>query len=280
MHVAGTLSSLQLPLLLLAFAASAGAQGLTCSLAPVANTEADKALATGDSAHAEALFTAQLTTAPNAANFSGLVHAQLDQDKLPEALASAQHAVDTLGNNAAAQALLGDAFLRSGQITEASGAYQKALNMDRCSAPAHFGVARLNDLAGRHLSASKNLNFAHRLAPNNPEITAAWIKTLPLDQRLPVLRKLIDAHPALPPAQIDRLATEQAVLEQHLTCSTEPITTKTLGLLPILQNGRYRRSWGLKTTVNDSTLPLLELDSSVDGIVLNADDAAKPTSSR
>jgi tetratricopeptide (TPR) repeat protein len=257
-------------------AESASAQGIKCSIAPIANTPAHQAFNTGDSAQAESLAAAQVASTPTASNYAILVQSQLDQNKLQEAIASANKAVAALPTSAEALALLGDAEFRSGQIPEAAAVYVKAIGLDRCSAAAHFGFARLNDLVGRHLTAAKEFNFAHRLAPADPTITAAFLETVPLEQRLPPLRSFLAGHPVLPPAQLERLSNEFATLDQHLACApAAPFTTHSISLDKIYQNGRFIRSWGIKTRVNDTALPLLELDSSVDGIILKADDAAK-----
>jgi hypothetical protein len=254
----------------------ATAQGLKCTIAVLSKTPADQAFNAGDSVQAESLAAAQIATTPTAASFAVLVHAQLDQNKLTEAIASANSAVTALPRSAEALTLLGDAYVRSGQIPEAANVYVKAIALDRCSANARFSFARLNDLVGRHATAAKELNFAHRLAPTDPAVTVAYLDTLPVAQRLVPLRSLLAGHPALPPAQLDRLTNKLATLDQHLLCSpTAPYISHRIDLEKIYQNGREVRSWGIKTRVNDANLPLLELDSSVDGIILKGDDAAK-----
>ena len=87
---------------------------------------------------------------------------------------------------------------------------------------------------------------------------------------------LLASKPVLAPAVVARLATEAAELEQHKLCTpTQPITNAKLELQPIPYEGNYTRSWALKLKVNDAALALVELDSSVDGIVLNPKDALK-----
>ena len=253
-------------------------QSLTCSVRPPAPaSDASRAFNAGDFANAQTLYAASIAAKPSVLDYEGLVHSQLEANQLPEALASANAAIAALPASAAdMQALLGDVLLRSGKIPEASAAYTKALGIDRCSARAHFGFARVNDLVGRHLTAQKEFNFAHRLALSDPAITAAFLVTIPAPQRLAPLRTLLASHPALPPAQLQRLNDEVAVLDQHLACTpTAPITTEKLDLAQLYLTGRYVRSWGLKTRVNDTALQALELDSTADGIVLSADDAAK-----
>ncbi len=250
------------------------AQGLHCTIAVVPYTDADKAYVSGEFTHAEELFAAQLAATPTPANYAGLVKSQLNRNQLPEAFVTAQRATAALPRSADAQGLLGDVLARSGQVPEAANAYAKALALDRCSARAHLGLGRLHDLAGRHASAARELGFAHRLAPADPEITTAFLDNLPPLQRAAPLRSFLAEHPKLPPAELGRLATQAALLDRHATCTpSEAFTTAKLDLYPVLLNGRDTRGWGLKLRINDAAMPLLELDSSVAGIVLNPKDA-------
>lgn len=248
-----------------------------CSLQkPVPLSEADHTFLTGDAVHAEALFTAQVAASPTTANYSGLVKSQLEQNKLSEALATAQKAAIAAPNSAEAQSLVGDVQQRSGFVKEALTAYRRALDLDQCSARAHFGYGKLNELNAAHATAAHELLYAHKLAPDDPEITAAFLTTQAAAQRQAGLRTLLASSPALPPAKIDRLKTDLAILDQHKFCApVSEFPSAKIELLPVLFNGKYARSWGLKTRINNTFTPLLELDTSVSGIVLNAHDAEK-----
>ena len=114
-----------------------------CSVqTPLPVTEADLAFSSGDFAGAEKQFAAQLGSSPNVANHAGLIKSQLEQNKLAEALSSAEKAQAALGQSAEAQNLLGDVYLRSARIPEALAAFKKALAIDPCSGQAHFGLGR------------------------------------------------------------------------------------------------------------------------------------------
>lgn len=246
-----------------------------CSIEkPTAITDADRAYAGGDAAAAETLYAAQVAASPATASYAGLVRAQLEQNKLTEALASAQKAASAAPASAEAESLVGDALLRSGMIGEALTAYRKALALDQCSPRAHFGLGRLNELNAAHATAAHELANAHALAPSDPEITAAFLETQPPQKRLPGLQALLASAPALPPEAIDRLKTEAAILNQGKSCkAVSEFPGAKVELLPVLFNGKYARSWGLRTKLNGTATPLLELDTSVSGIVLNPRDA-------
>ena len=204
------------------------------------------------------------------------VHALLQQDKLPEALAAAQAASTAQPTSADAQALLGEALARSGQIPEASTAFLAALKLDPCSARAHFGAGKLDELVGRHLTGAREIIGAHALAPNDPEITAAFLDYVKPSLHAAGLRSFLASHPALPEPRLAALATELALADRHLACAAvQPFASAKLDLQPVMFSGSVIRSWGLDTAIDGAKPSLFELDSGVSGIVLNPDDARK-----
>ncbi len=257
------------------YSQAAPAKGLQCSLQLADKSEATRALNRGDYATAESAYRSALGT-PSALGYVGLVRAQLGQEHTEQALASAQKAAAAFPTSADVQAVLGDALTRSGQVPEASAAYARAFAIDRCSAAAHLGWARLNDLVGKHATAAREYSIAHRLAPASPVTTAAYLESIPAEQRVAPLRGFLAEEPALPPAETARLTAEVHRLEQHQTCRvTTDYNNAKIPMLPLLLDGRTVRGWGLKVGVNEASLPLFELDSTASGIVLNPRDAAK-----
>lgn len=252
------------------------ANAVHCSIQAAAPlTDADRAYIAGDFGKAETLYSAQLSGPAAIANYSGAVRAQLAQNKLAEALATAQHAATAIPP-AAAQSLLGDVLLRSGKVPEAGEAFNKGVSLDPCWARGQFGIARLSDLTSHHATAARKLNAAHTLAPGDAEITAAYLAAQPAAQHAAGLRALLAANPVLAPEAVNRLTDDLAILDQHKSCTvTEPFTTAKLTLDPIMFDGVYERTWGLRVRLNDADTPLLELDSSVSGIVLSQQDAQR-----
>lgn len=261
-----------------AFAAQAAqSNGIHCTIQPAAPlTDADRAFIAGQWANAESLYAARLSGTAALEGYAGVVRAQLAQNKLADALKTAQRAVAETPSSAASQALIGDVLLRSGKITEAGDAYNKAVSLDPCWARGQFGLGRLSDLTSHHATAARKMATAHTLAPGDAEITAAFLTTVPDAQRAAALRALLASHPVLAPDAVERLSDALAILDQHKTCTvTQPFASAKLELTPLMFDGVYERSWGLKVRLNDADTPLLELDSSVSGIVLNPRDAQR-----
>ncbi len=245
----------------------------TVQNAPSAPTPADTAYAHGDFAAAQTLYAAQVAASPTPQAYRGLVHSQLQLDLLPDAAKSAAAAASPASGDALA--LNGEVLLREGQIPEATRAFSAALAADPCSPLAHFDNARIALILSRGSIATQELTTAHRLAPSDPEITAAWADTLPGPQRAGTLKTLLATNPTLPPAQLTKIATTLATIEQEKSCTAVPYTHADLTMYPLMISGTYPRSWALKVAVNSAELPLLEIDTSVSGIVLNERDAHK-----
>lgn len=250
--------------------------GLRCTLYQPPRSEAFQALNSGDPARAQQLFTTQLATQPTPTTYIGLVDSQLAQQDFTAALETAHRAAAAFPASGNALALTGDALFRAGLIQQASDAYASALAKDQCAYRAHLGIARINALSGHNATAMRSFSFAHRLAPADAATTAAYLEALPPASRGPALRSFLSETPTLPPAQLATLTTQSAILNSGNLCRPEtPVTQASFELLPIYLTGRFVRSWGLKTTIDGEDMPLLEVDTSAPGIVLNPADAAR-----
>jgi hypothetical protein len=136
-------------------------------------------------------------------------------------------------------------------------------------------VARLDLMVSRGAVATHELAVAHALAPSDAEVTAAWVASVDEARRATALKALVDAKPLLTPGELLGVKTELAILDQHKTCTAVPYTKAELQMYPLLIAGTHARSWALKANIDGADLPLLEIDTSVSGIVLNPKDAKK-----
>jgi hypothetical protein len=224
---------------------------------------------------AVSLYAVQVASSPSPAAYAGLVRAQLAANELSQALSTAKKALAAIPTSAEVQALTGDVLFRSGQIPEAATAYSRALALDSCSARGHFGTALVNQLVAHHAVADHELDLARRLSPQDPEIVAAYLNSLPETDRAAPLNAFLLDKPQIPPDQIETLTRQLAILQAHKLCTeVEQNQTVKIPLMPIMFNGTLIRSWGFTTRLNTEN-QLLELDSSVDGIVLDEKQAAK-----
>jgi tetratricopeptide (TPR) repeat protein len=248
-----------------------------CSIQPPPATgEALSALVAGNAERAEILYAAQVAASPSPAAYAGLVRAQLAANKLTRALSTAKTALAAIPTSPGVQALTGDVLLRSGQIPEAGAAYTRAIAIDGCSARGHYGMGRVNQLLARHAAADREFDMARKLSPSDPEIIATYLTSLPEASRVVPLNAFLATKPQLPPDRIEVLSRELAILQANKLCTpTEPFQNAKLTLTPVMFNGTIIRSWGFSTKFNNADSQLLELDSSVSGILLDEKQAAK-----
>lgn len=80
------------------------------------------------------------------------------------------------------------------QLPQARESYQKALEIDPKSIDALLGISRLEQLAGRHAEAEKQLQRAQKLRPKDPLVHAAWGEFYATQQQWgPAVKKYRDA---------------------------------------------------------------------------------------
>ena len=122
-----------------------------------------------------------------------------------------------------------------------------------------FLLSRLQGLNSQYATARKLLLSAHQIDPEDPEIRAAWIKTLPAAQRIPET----EAYLAAPRADTaDDRRDMQTDLEELKAWAAEPrkpctmISTATIAeipFVPILTNSEHTIGYGLDVKINNHT---------------------------
>jgi tetratricopeptide (TPR) repeat protein len=257
------------------FAQQAPPAAVSCSADTSAPTDGSRALAAERYAEAETFYAAQMNGKPSITVYAGLVDAQIQLDKVDQALSTAKQAVAALPNSGEAQALLGDAQLRASHIDEATAAYTAAIKLDKCSARAHFGYGRIEGLYSRHASEQKQYALAHRLTPADTHISEVTFATLPPALHAKGLRNLLASATDLPPAHRQHLEQQAALLEAGAICRPAQMDGAKLPLTPIFFNGVRTRDYALRVSTGGSTPVNLELDSTAAGIVLSENDAKK-----
>ena len=166
----------------------------TVALVPLpAPSAADQALGHGHFDDAERLYTSMPASDDRTV---GLVRAELGQHKLDAALAQAEKENAAHANDAVLLDLLGEVRYRRGEVEEAAKAFNQSGALDPCLARTHYDVGRYLNLNGMYASAQRQIDYAYKLAPQDPMIRRVWERT----QRVPLT----------PEQQIDRLRQREA----------------------------------------------------------------------
>lgn len=122
----------------------------------------------------------------------GLVHALLRQQKVQEA-ADALQANTKSPESPALMTLRGEVELRQGEPWKAVKTAIASQTLDSCNPRTLFLLSKVENLNSQFAIARKTLLAAHKLDPEDPEIRAEWIKTLPVEQRIAELEAYVAA---------------------------------------------------------------------------------------
>jgi len=155
-------------------------------------TDADKAFLAADFAKAETLYTADVAAHPGDIDATaGLVRTLLREQKVNDAAEAVRTALDAApkaadGNPASAPllTLLGELKIRQGEPWEVEPIIFKSYKIDPCNPRTRLLFARFSEINSRYATARQQILLAHQFDPEDPEITAAWLQTLPLAQRV------------------------------------------------------------------------------------------------
>jgi cytochrome c-type biogenesis protein CcmH/NrfG len=150
-----------------------------------APSDADKALLAGDSSKAEGLYRTALGSHPGDVEGTiGLVHALLGEQKVAEAADVVKAALAASPNSAAFITLRGEIEFRSGELWLVEPTVVSSYKLDPCNPRTRLLFARYAAANSRYATARQQILMAHQLDPEDPEIRAEWIETLPLEQRI------------------------------------------------------------------------------------------------
>jgi TonB family protein len=118
-----------------------------------------------------------LQTQPKSAEaYAGLARVYLKQKKV-------QLARDTISKGLAVadsppiHVALGEVLFREGKLTEAEQEWLSVINSGHADARAHLGLARLSIASTQYKQAKTEIDEAHRLDPDDPDIQFYWIRS-------------------------------------------------------------------------------------------------------
>lgn len=211
---------------------------------------------------------------------AGLVRTALAENKLTEALSLALKYVGSHANDANLLDALGEVRFRRGETDEAAKALNQSLTLDHCNGITFYDIYRYMNLSGMYASAQRRLDFAHSLAPQNPEITARWrnSQALPLtpEQLLARLKQQL-ANPALTIPQKNGIdaAIKRIQSSEKGGCElVAPVTEAKFPIIPIstVAHPDIMYEAGLEIQINGRKRRL-EIDTGASGLMLTSEVA-------
>ena len=247
----------------------------TCKVAQhPAPSEADKALLSADYEKAAGLYQAGLASHPGDAELTaGLVHALLRQQKVQEAADAVKASLAVAPNSAPLITLRGEVEYRAGMPWVAGQSALDSDKLDVCNARNHLLLADLERLNSMYATSRKQLEMAHRLDPEDPQIRGEWIRTLPLKQRIAEAEAYISAPRGLDEEDMRRWRLflenqKKLAAEPHKACHlVSPATSTEIPFTSIMRDAVHRAAFGLDVKLNGRNARL-QIDTGADGLLV------------
>jgi len=226
-------------------------------------TDAEKAFLAADFAKAEGLYKANLEKQPgDETAIVGLVHALLRQQKITQAAETVKSTVAAAPKSGALLTLQGEVEFRQGELWLVEPTVIAAYKLDACNPRTRLLFARISQANSKYATARQQIVLAHQLDPEDPEIRAAWIQTLPILQRVTETESYLSA-----PTGDDQETLRQmrADLDRWKKQSGEPAracrisSTANSAEIPFIRLAGWAghpRAYGLEMGVNGTTARL------------------------
>jgi tetratricopeptide (TPR) repeat protein/predicted aspartyl protease len=216
----------------------------------------------------------------SAAAYAGLARVLLKQKNLEEAAAAAKEAMDADGNSGAAHTALGEVYFRQGKIVEAEHEFLPLAKEETAEPRAHYGLARVYFASSFYFHAKVQIDIAHQLDPEDPEIQKLWMSTLNFKERLAAMRGYLEGERE--PSDDEREHMESALASMEEADESGRKGCRLVGapknldmrLETLLRDSRHLRGVGLRVELNGSSSTLL-LDTGAGGILVDKKVAEK-----
>ena len=212
-----------------------------------------------------------------AGGYYGLVRAHIGGYRAPDAYAAAEEALRRVPETAEGQSAAAMAAWRRGDVLDAELFFKKAYKLNPNFAGAFYGLASVYSSVSKYKSARALLATAHRLAPDDPEITTAWANTLQGAAHIAALEQVLAVvDPETREARILRahVAADKSLGDRRLRRLTSPYQSYAIKLERIMDGPTRWVGAGLHVKFNQQTYKLM-LDTGASGISISPKAAEK-----
>jgi predicted aspartyl protease len=237
-------------------------------------TEEQLAVIRADLPQAETLYRQKVAHQPKDYELmAGLVRTLLAEQKVDEAESTVKAALAAAPHSAELLTALAEVQFRQGIPWDEEKTLQAAQQADLCYPRVHLVLARYFRFNSYYASSLKEIKLAYQLDPYDPDIRRAWMRTLPLKQRIDELKAYLAAKDIDPDA-LRRGQEELAVLESRANSQVSgchlasPVTATEIPFTPIMRDAENIRGWGLDVFFNDHK-SRLQVDTGASGLYVS-----------
>ena len=212
--------------------------------------------------------------------YSGISRVYMKEKKPAAALEAAQKAVALTPGKPPAIVALGEVYFRLGRMAEAEELFLSSIRQCAPDARAFLGAAHLSRMTSNYLQAKREIDWAHRIDPYDPDITREWAISLSREDRIKFLRDRL-AH-AAGDDDDDREGFRESLailLDQSENpgrgCGEVTKVEKTaVRLQRLMADATHDTGYALDVKLNGQTAHL-QLDTGATGILINPKMAEK-----
>jgi predicted aspartyl protease len=198
----------------------------------------------------------------------------LHQQKVQEAADAVKASLAIAPNSAALITVRGEVELRQGTPWFADQSALESEKLDLCNPRNRLLLAKLERLNSMYASSRKQLELAHKLDPEDPEIRGEWIRTLPLKQRIAEMEAYLSAPRGDDEEDtrqwrmyLEKLKKEAA--EPHKACRlVSPAASTEIPFALIMRDAVHLRAFGLEVKLNGRTYRL-QIDTGAGGLLVS-----------
>jgi hypothetical protein len=161
--------------------------------------------------------------------------------------------------------LLGEVKFRQGEPLDVEPAVIQSYKLDPCNPRTRLLFARFSEINSRFATARQQIGLAHQFDPEDPEIRAAWIQTLPMAQRIPEMEAYLAAPNANAPETIHRMQGDLAEWKKQAgqpARACRLVSTAAPADIPFIRLGvwggdlldqQHNRAFGLTVQLNSAS---------------------------
>ncbi|HEY3989992.1 MAG TPA: retroviral-like aspartic protease family protein [Acidobacteriaceae bacterium] len=262
-------------LLFCLFSVAPAAVAVSCPVLHSAPSQADTAFLHANYDQAAALYGKILEQKPNdPGTVAALSRVLLRQQNYKDARELVTKAESAHPHNAMLEAAQGAVELRAGKPWKAITTVKAAWDDNPCEPQVHMVWAQINRLLSNYATQKSEIDVAHQLSPDDPDIRGEWIGTLPVAERIDELKAYL-SQPNGDDAEdrdhdqkyLEHL--EQRVSAPHKSCHlASPVAQTEIPFVYLMEDANRIRAFGLDVKINDKS-SRLEIDTGAGGIYVS-----------
>jgi tetratricopeptide (TPR) repeat protein len=235
--------------------------------APNLLDEATSLYRKGDFNGALAKYQEVLQQQPKSADaYAGLVRVYLKQRNIEQASQIAEKGMSE-ANSPRMRVARGELWFRQGKITDAEREWVEVIKSGDPDARAYFGLARVRHAIAMYKSAKRLIDKAHELDPNDPDISAQWVRSLPRAERVPPASNEGNATEPQPP-KASQSALQDPLKSKSGACRlVSKVGPTETTLVRLKRDPEHLRGYGLSVEINGHKTSLM-LDTGAGGILV------------